>query len=160
MCLHACNNKSRMLVLNRPRLRGWQDALRLLNRSSCVSDLLTIIYMAMGIRFVNRLALWAYWLKWQVLYHNGDHSARCRADLWPRRRNVSSEAFEKEVTKVYLYLSHPQTGPLLKSSEVETYSEEDIRIKLHGSSFCVYLKRLQIRIKRFLGNTSFSPRGE
>ena len=87
----------------------------------------------MGIRFVNRLALWAYWLKCEVLYQSGDHSARCRADLWPRRRNVSSEAFEKEGTKVYLYPSHPQTDPLLKSSEVESYSEENIGIKLRGS---------------------------
>ena len=123
------------MVLNRPRLRGWQDALWLLNRSGGVSELITIIYMAMGIRFVNRLALWAYWLKWQVLCYSGDHSARCRADLWPRRRNVSSEAFEKEVTKVYLYLSHPQTGPLLKSSEVGTGGGEGIRIRLQGSSF-------------------------
>ena len=49
-------------------------------------------------------------------------------------------AFEEKVTKVYLPLSLPQTGPLLKSSEVESHSEGNIKITFCDSSFCVYIR--------------------
>ena len=52
---------------------------------------------------MNRLSLWACLAQVDSPVHSGDHSAPATV-TWPRRiQKASSEAFQKEDTKVSLY---------------------------------------------------------
>ena len=107
----------------------------------------------MGIMF--DFSLRPIWLKWKVLYY---WWPLCPLPRGPAvGRNASCEALEKEAKGITHSISPPWTGPLLIAVRLQTRREENIGIKLRGSTPLWLYKRSQLRNIRFLGNRVILP---